>query len=122
MADNISVEPERHPASLDPATGIGTPAVPQPPPLVDFERAVQGAVAAAVAQAQVALPASKGVLQSRTVISIAVAALASIAGHYGHQFGSADQAALIDNVANTIQYGSLAAAAIFRVLATKPLK
>lgn len=65
---------------------------------------------------------AKNVLQSRTIAALIVAVLATVAQHYGHHVASGDEAVLLDAVTGVLQYGGMAAAAIFRVLAFKPLK
>ena len=64
---------------------------------------------------------TKKYLKSRTLWALAVSALAAWAKGHGHDISGADQALIVTDVLGLVQYGALAAAALFRVLATKRL-
>ncbi len=82
-----------------------------------------GAPAPADSSSPDAPDAPKSLLASRTVWAIAIAAVASvIQRHTGHTLSAADQADLVNDALGLVQYGGLAAALLFRVLASRRLK
>lgn len=67
--------------------------------------------------------AAKSLLASRTVWALAIAAAASVLQqHTGKTVSAADQLALVNDMLGLVQYGGMALALVFRVVAKRPLK
>ncbi len=71
----------------------------------------------------VAIAEAKSFVRSRTLWALVVAGVGSwLQRAYGHDISPADQVGFVNDALGFVQYGGLAAAGIFRVLATRSLK